>query len=120
MKENQKVYVVTEGEYSDYHIEAVSLDKEWAEAYAKRRGGNVEEYTLEEERRLCTTMYEVIFIGQSIYSVLERKGQEYNCDEKIIGDDEKMIILVIAKDKDHARKIAQDKRAEFLARVYGI
>ncbi len=40
-----KVYVVTDGDYSDYHIEAVFTDKEKAEIYAALHCCNaVEEY----------------------------------------------------------------------------
>lgn len=40
-----KVYIVTDGDYSDYHIEAVFTDKEKAEMYAALHcKDNVEEY----------------------------------------------------------------------------
>ncbi len=42
------VYVVTDGEYSDYHIEAVFTNKEQAEIYAAIYGYNVEEYETDE------------------------------------------------------------------------
>jgi len=37
-----KVYLITVGEYSDYHVERVFLSKEKAQAYAKARGNVVE------------------------------------------------------------------------------
>lgn len=39
-----KIYVVTDGVYSDYHIEAVFLSKKEAELYAAVHEGQVEEY----------------------------------------------------------------------------
>lgn len=39
-----KIYVVTDGEYSDYHIEAVFTDKAKAKWYADVHAANVEEY----------------------------------------------------------------------------
>lgn len=39
-----KIYVATDGEYSDYHIEAVFLSKKEAELYAAVHRGQVEEY----------------------------------------------------------------------------
>lgn len=40
-----KVYIVTDGAYSDYHIEAVYTDEKKAKIYAALHGcGNVEEY----------------------------------------------------------------------------
>lgn len=39
-----KVYVVTDGEYSDYHIEAVFTDREQALIYCATHGFEFEEY----------------------------------------------------------------------------
>lgn len=39
-----KVYIATQGEYSDYHIEQVFLDKEKANIYARMHDCEVEEY----------------------------------------------------------------------------
>ena len=39
-----KIYVVTDGGYSCYHIEAVFLSKKEAELYVAVHGGQVEEY----------------------------------------------------------------------------
>lgn len=39
-----KVYIVTDGEYSDYHIEAVFTDKKQAELYSVFHNGDVEEW----------------------------------------------------------------------------
>lgn len=53
-----KVYIVTEGEYSEYHIEGVFLDKKKAEEYCALMNRNdygwmpsaaVEEYTTEDD-----------------------------------------------------------------------
>ena len=50
-----KVYIVTRGSYSDYHIEAVFLSKEKAEYYVKYNSGSyydtpyIEEYDTEDE-----------------------------------------------------------------------
>ena len=35
-----KVYVITQGEYSDYHIEAVTLDRKVAKAIVERISGD--------------------------------------------------------------------------------
>ena len=47
------VYVVTDGEYSDYHIEAVFTDKEQAELYCATHNlqtDSIEEYDTEEHK----------------------------------------------------------------------
>lgn len=43
-----KVYVITSGEYSDYHIDAVSLNKDDADIMARHVGGMVEEYNTDD------------------------------------------------------------------------
>ncbi len=43
-----KVYVVTAGEYSDYHIEAVYSTREKAELYVATHEGEIEEYDIDE------------------------------------------------------------------------
>lgn len=55
MDEPKKVYAVSSGEYSDYHISAVFSTREGAERYlvefnkANRNGGNIEEWPLDVE-----------------------------------------------------------------------
>lgn len=44
-----KLYVVTQGEYSDYHIEKIFLDKDKAENYAKYHRAEVEEWETDDE-----------------------------------------------------------------------
>lgn len=47
---NKTVYIVTSGEYSDYHIDAVFLDRSLAEAYCdKYPDTEIGEYTADEE-----------------------------------------------------------------------
>lgn len=41
-------YVITSGEYSDYRVDRVYLDKGEAQAYVDRRNGDREEYYVEE------------------------------------------------------------------------
>jgi len=45
-----KVYIVTAGDYSAYHIERVFLDKEKANIYAKMNGGEVERYNTHDDK----------------------------------------------------------------------
>lgn len=45
-----KVYVVTDGEYSDYHIEAVFTDEGQALLYCATHCGELEEYEADEVR----------------------------------------------------------------------
>lgn len=56
-----KVFIVTEGEYSAYHIEGVFSTQEKAEEFAKKVGGNVVAYDIDgRELEQSVTVYEVV------------------------------------------------------------
>lgn len=62
-------YVVTSGEYSDYHIDGVFSDKKKAEFYAdKDEDRSIEEYDIDDEQMLRQeNWYEVkIYVGESL------------------------------------------------------
>lgn len=116
-----KVYVITKGAYSDYHIVAVVLDKTRAEEIVKAVSdpkwsfgeARVEEYDTD------------TFATQYAYSVNYYDRRWYaNIDEYTdhqsnhVNNDHSF--LVFAKDEDHAIKIAQDMRAEYLAKKKGL
>jgi len=46
METIEKIYIVTQGDYSDYHIVKFFLNKEDADFYAKKLDCNVEEHNL--------------------------------------------------------------------------
>lgn len=58
-----KIYIVTSGEYSDYHIDAVFSTKELAEDYIQQNGTDyvIEEYNLDEEIDRNTKLWKVKF-----------------------------------------------------------
>ena len=117
-----KIYVITAGCYSDYHICAVTDDKKSAE-----------------NLRLLYSGYDEAVINEYDTTYMEEKPKEYwsiwvdldgdvRCasllhvsEEKELGDPLNTVDLscsryhinVIAKDRDHALKIAFDKIAEF-------
>lgn len=79
-------YVVTSGEYSDYHIDGVFSDKEKADFFAdKDNDRSVEEYDIDNEQMLRQEdWYKVeIYVGQSLESkdVSVRK-LSYNSENK--------------------------------------
>lgn len=59
----RKVYLVTSGEYSDYHVDAVFSTKEKAEEYIDVKGTDysIEEYDVDIAIERKTVMYNVIF-----------------------------------------------------------
>ena len=138
MDNEKKIYVITAGEYSDYHICAVTTDKERAEFLKKwyfRSNGDVEieEYT-DGEPDVPTTadlvpIYVITctekgdinqhFIGRYVernempspkfgFFRYYQNGQEYFRGE------------LTAEDEEHAIKIVKDKRAKMLAERFGI
>ena len=86
LDEPKTAYVVTSGEYSDYHIDGVFSDKEKAAFFAdKDNDRSVEEYDIDDEQMLRQEdWYKVeIYVGQSLESkdVSVRK-LSYNSENK--------------------------------------
>lgn len=133
MDNNNTVYIIMKGSYSDRHICAVTLDKERAEQL-KRLYNNpyafdepyITEYKLDETIKL--NIYQVYFKqnGEFIRVCREEYGfckigtiniEDYYYDDN---DEQVYSVYVEAADEDHARKIAQDMLAEYKARKEGI
>ena len=72
LDEENVVWIVTEGEYSDYHICAVFNNKELAKAFSDEQH-NIERWTLNKENR-NTTYYEVVLDGDGEIINTERKS----------------------------------------------
>lgn len=126
-----KVYVITQGSYSDYHICAVSLDKDEAERLARiysdgRDEAEVEEY--DTERPSSWREGQVPFIatfldnGAPILSLWDSPRPFTPGIEEIQSEwgSPSISVRLYARDRETARKIAQDKRAEYLAQKAGI
>ena len=133
-----KVYVITNGSYSDYHICAVAIDKERAvllSRYFSDGDGlaQVEEY--DTEAKLPNSEY--LFRLIPIYKVEIRKDGrcfsgiiEYHDSAEpyknrfmfgtLLGDGDTFYAFLTANSEDHARKIAFDKRAQMIAERFGL
>ena len=119
---NQEVYVVTSGCYSDYHINAIFSTREKAEEYAELLpdANSIEVYVLDGEHKNGL---------HTIIVVMDRDGNTSECylDEYVFclekyklkwGEfwyDSSRKFYVLAKDKQHAIKICNEKRAMLLA-----
>ena len=120
----EKVYIIVKGEYSDFHICAVALDEKTAEklreAYSDRYDkAIIEEYIPAKESEETRILYEVEFEHGGVFiTTAEREDNETLMD--INNDFTWLILRVFAKDKEHALKIAQDRRAEYLAMKEGV
>lgn len=126
-----KVYIVTEGDYSDYHIVCVFKEdeKELAEKYASLCSGFVEEHEFKkiltdsffqqfeihiyepEKKYLVEPSY---FSEAREYNIIKETKEYYN---KPRWSHE---VYVRAKDKEHAVKIALDLFAKYKAKKEGI
>ena len=114
-----KVYVITKGVYSDYHIVGVVLDKNRAEEIVETISTThskafVEEY--DTDSFATCLRFEVYYIYGNWNAIVDEYNNKHmnNC----LYDENHFIVY--AKDKDHAIKIAQDMRAEYLAKKKGI
>lgn len=124
-----KHYVVTRGEYSDYHIIAVCADKANAEKIAERIDRescneydkcDIEEY--EDGKALFKETLSAYFVNFERGTV--RKGKD-DTEYAVTGtyweskDGTIWGMYVFAKDEEHAMKIASDKRAMLMAQKIG-
>lgn len=131
-----KVYVITKGDYSDYHICAVTLDREKAERLCKLFVNSCSEPEIEE---WDTERHADLLAGRKPYYVRFYKNGELfsaNEDEYCIehfspGINENFAfehgrkvdllnVNLYAENKEAAIKIAAEKRAKYLAEKEGI
>lgn len=120
-----KVYVITKGCYSDYHICGVCLDKKKAKEIA--------EAVSEEPRSLYEARVEEYdtdqFETQKLRFVVEYYSHKWTAEyddydfwkeysENTVKDSHNFIVY--ADSPEQAIKIAQDMRAEYLAKKKGI
>lgn len=138
-----KVYIITSGEYSDYKIDAVTLDKEEAErmvnVFPQER---IEEYDTDDFPMILTNdpywnceyslptrnMSGEIIYNESIEIYQEDYYYVYDLKElnkvinetKIDGSLCGFRMYIQAKDREHAAKIFYDKVAEWKAEQKGI
>ena len=124
-----KDYVITSGEYSDYHICAVTLDPKRAEKMKKfydkadYTGACIEEFDTDEglEKIEAGYMpYRVTFtrVGD-VYSVVDEYSLE--CSDRVWEAFNGCVCVTVwAKDKESAVKIAAERRAKYLAEKEGI
>lgn len=114
----KKVYVVTRGEYSDYHIVAIFDTKEKAqECCAVFNDADVTEYELDS-----------FGTHDEVYNYKVYVSGDQVCNPGYIGDipvyfkpntiqrvNDSYLMIVMAKNVEHARKVAADKYAMFKA-----
>lgn len=134
-----KIYVVTEGSYSDYHIVGVSDDMETARKIAEYRGAEVETYDTNDftDDRLFwlytwRTWYDDYGEKQERESIECRMQDEFHEEVNIVRltcgkrrykvivrltwGKRRYKVVVKANDRDHALKTARDMVAQYKAK----
>lgn len=126
-----KVYVLTSGEYSDYHIIGVLLDEEQAKIAAETMttsrydAVDVEEYDTDELKFIKPGWkYWTIAFSDYDHAIMGITCHDYfgSLDEPTrLGAHHKFwYVDVYAKDEDHAIKSASDKLNKYLAEKNGL
>jgi len=116
------IYIVTDGEYSDYHICRVFLKKENAEFYIRRLGGTIEVWNVGvgiEKLKQYKNIYLVRLDEQGNVKEITVKNTEYYFDDALeegIGydDSQNIFVSVLANSEEEAIKVAKERRASFL------
>lgn len=122
------IYVVTKGEYSDYHIVAATLDKERAEKIAKKFSDRWEECMVEEyeDSEAALKHFWFITFKKGVNEIDICKNEDtcayalHVLNRPIKRRDGIIEIYVAADTSEEAIKIASEKRAEYLAKKEGV
>lgn len=127
-----KVYVITAGEYSDYQIYGVAVDKTIAQQIADRVNkfwqdegeiANIEEYDTDSWTEIVATgdMYDVYKCMKNggrldVYktkNAIDSRYKNRNKVKKVYRNHRDIMVTVVARDEEHAKKIAADLFAEY-------
>lgn len=125
-----KIYIVTKGDYSDYHIIAATLSKQRAENIAKIYSDKYDTAEVEEFEEIsdkdiadimdkleCRFVFNIKNNGEvtEIEAIYEKKNAP---NMSVTPHD--IAFSIAAKDKEHALKIARDLRFKYYAEKYGL
>jgi hypothetical protein len=125
MSDGKTIWAVSSGDYFDYRVNAVFSTKEKAEAYAKRfneLSRRTDDYGVEEYPLDPSTPAEGL---ESFLVFIQRNGDiervyrcSYGFDEVVtpLWNKGGWSVRCFARDREHAIKIAGEKRQEELAR----
>lgn len=122
-----KVYIVTSGEYSDYHIDRVFSTRKKAQEFLDhigKAGFNIEEYDVDEKTPRGVFSYQVIipdYSGRKTRVSLQEPFTEYEKDAfryTLDPYNEAYCFNIQAKDAPHAIKIASERLMQIRAMKY--
>lgn len=127
---NEKIYVVTQGDYSDYHIIAATTDREIAEKISTKFTTRHDECRIEEYGDAEAMLRPAWIIGfEKTGNVISTRkcdsAYDYSCIGVVYETEScyrnyHMIVIVSADDSESAVKIAAEKRAKYLAEKQGL
>lgn len=122
-----KIYAITTGSYSDYHICALTTDEAKAERLAKICSDShdkayIEEYDDGELSDRTMGYYDVFqeYDCVDFLGVFDSKKHEEKVSCYSKGKDTEYFCYVCAEDEDHARKKAYDMIAKYKAELAGL
>lgn len=128
---NKKIYIVTEGVYSDYHICAVFSTREKAEEYVQSKGTDykIEEHAVDEEIKREVKLWRIVFILEygevkeaCPTGLLTEDLTEYltnTCQLKpTLFGEQHMYFYVLSETMDKAIKIASERLAAIKSNDY--
>jgi len=128
-----KIFIVTSGAYSDYHIDAVFSTKENAEKYnniyASGDFEDIEEFEVDEAMSLINrirdekiTIYLVCMDRDGNVKETRKESPSISLVKELLSGKHRRILYadcmdmyVIAKDEKHAVKIVNEKRVQLIA-----
>lgn len=124
-----KVYVLTSGEYSDYHIVGVLLDEEQARIAAEVMTTRYDDVTVEEYDTDVLKFikpgwkYWAVDFSEKTHSVVDVSYHDYFDalrEPRFYERNKIWTVEVYAEDEDHAIKSASDKLDKYLAEQAGL
>ena len=111
-----KIYVLTKGFYSDYHVLTATTDLTQAEAIAKKFGADIEEY--ENAEVMLHPCWLIRFDKNGVVCECRMDTDEYGYEEVgLCGFDiaGRVYVHVVADTVEQAIKAGAERRAKFLA-----
>ena len=134
-----KVYVITRGDYSDYHICGVAVDKKKAQLIKKLNSddmylANIEEYDTDEYYddempqwvvKFSNNRQPIVDLSWFDNNMMHKPPKIFDYSDRYVDDELpfigiKYLVRLQAKDKERALKIAQDELARYKAEKEGI
>ena len=117
-----KVYIVTAGEYSDYHIEQVFSQETPAREYAKRTRASAGEYDFA-KKSARVEIYAVDdlaplpwkYVTMRRDGVVDSVGDGSDNEDYINGDEVLGVFFVQTDSSECAIKVASERRAQLIA-----